>query len=140
MTQTIINISLIAIGALVMLVSIIQTLSFRRYLRVLRPDSRSSISLYFTICQALMVFFLVGYLGAIAAILINPTMLWYLSALIMTKFVVDFIFLKKVLNFCKLRLNVFTFLICELLYPFYVILFGVIVHFGNFTWKGRKCN
>jgi hypothetical protein len=68
---------------------------------------------------------------------IYPRMLLHLSALILTKLVVDFIFLKKVLNFCKLRLNIFTFLICEILYPFYAILFGVIVHFGKFTWKAR---
>ena len=78
-----------------------------------------------------------SFLVGMAGLLFFPSMVWQLTVLIVIKFAIDFIFLKKVLNFCKLQPNIFTYLLCELLYPFYAILFGVIVHFGKFTWKGR---
>jgi len=89
----------------------------------------------------LPVFLFVHYLTfffAIVALFIFPHIFLTIGIMILIKFVADYIFLKKVMNFCKLRLNISMFLLCELLYPFYVVLFGVIVHFGKFTWKGRS--
>jgi len=51
---------------------------------------------------------------------------------------VDLIFLAGIMHFLKKRLNPFIFLLMELLYPFYVIIFGVLSNVGTYEWKGRK--
>jgi len=77
------------------------------------------------------------FLVGVIALFIFPKIYWQLGILILIKIIVDYIFLKNVMIFCKLRLSNSMFLLSELLYPFYAIFFGVIVHFGKFTWKGR---
>jgi hypothetical protein len=69
--QSMLNLALISVGAIVMLVSIVQSNQFGKLTRCVRTDEQGTINLYFTIHRALMAFFLLGYIGAIAAILMD---------------------------------------------------------------------
>ena len=62
----------------------------------------------------------------------------YLGIQLLVKFIFDFIFIRSVMNFLKKQLNLFIFLLMELLYPFYVIIFGITSKLGTYEWKGRK--
>lgn len=62
---------------------------------------------------------------------------WLLIPLLM-KILLEGFFLWLVLRFLRKKLNPFPFIILQFTYPFYVILFGIAVNFGKFTWKGRK--
>lgn len=58
--------------------------------------------------------------------------------LIILKFVSDYIFLKRVMTFCRIPMNFWVFILTEFLYPFYALFIGILVHFGGWRWKGRK--
>jgi len=90
---------------------------------------------------ALPVFLFVHYVTLLIgflAIIVQPGNYWSIAILVSIKAILDYIFLKKVMNFCNLRLDFTAYLVSELIYPFYAIFFGTIVHFGKFTWKGRS--
>ena len=59
-------------------------------------------------------------------------------ALLLAKIVLDGILLKKVMDFCKLKFDIIIFLIIEFFYPFYAIIIGILVQFGDYHWKGRS--
>lgn len=89
---------------------------------------------------SLPVFLFIHYLSFIVgiALLIHDFgIYWSIGFLIFIKILFDLQFLKKISDFIKLPFNYWVFLISEILYPFYAIFFGVIVHFGNYQWKGR---
>lgn len=89
---------------------------------------------------ALPVFLFVHYasfLGAIIAALLIPSTTITLSALLILKVLLDTIFLKKVMEFSKLRFSLLTVLISEIVYPFYALMIGSLVHVGGYKWKGR---
>lgn len=89
----------------------------------------------------LPVFLFVHYASFLAAIVIAfivPSAALTLSVLLLTKIVLDTLFLKKVMDFSKLRFNLLTVLISELIYPFYALLIGSMVHVGGYEWKGRS--
>lgn len=89
----------------------------------------------------LPVFLFIQYITiliGVLVIIIKPDIFWGVGLLLCIKFILDYVFLKKVMIFCNLRLNYSMFLLSELIYPFYAVFFGTIVHFGNFTWKGRS--
>lgn len=73
--QSVINCALIGLGALVMSLSIVRYSRFARSLDLISLERRSSFYWYFTIHRALMAFFLLGYLGAIAAIIMRYQLL-----------------------------------------------------------------
>jgi biofilm PGA synthesis N-glycosyltransferase PgaC len=79
----------------------------------------------------------VSFLAAIIAMILAPQFLWEISLLIFFKIILDYIILKKAMVLCKLRLNFWIFLLSEFLYPFYALSIGILVHFGNYRWKGR---
>jgi hypothetical protein len=58
--------------------------------------------------------------------------------LLVGKAVLDFVLLWKVRSFFHLPVRIGVFLLAELVYPFYAIGIGVLVHFGFWNWKGRK--
>ena len=70
-TQSVINSVLVGVGAIVILLSMVRYGRFERSLNSISPERRSSFYWYFTIHRALMAFFLLGYLGAIAAIIMQ---------------------------------------------------------------------
>lgn len=78
--------------------------------------------------------FLVGIIVLFAV----PQFLWKIGLLISIKIILDYIILKKVMVFCKLRFEFWVFLLSEFLYPFYALYIGISVHFGNYQWKGRS--
>lgn len=51
---------------------------------------------------------------------------------------VEFIFLKKILDRFEKPTFLKQFVVLQCLYSFYVIVFGILVNFGSFNWKGRK--
>ena len=79
-----------------------------------------------------------SFLAAIAIIFIIPKFLLEISALILLKFFLDYIILRKAMVFCKLKFEFWLFLLSGFLYPFYALFIGISVHFGNYQWKGRS--
>jgi cellulose synthase/poly-beta-1,6-N-acetylglucosamine synthase-like glycosyltransferase len=89
----------------------------------------------------LPVFLFVLYLSFLLLVVlpvVRPKLLSMSVFFIAVKFILDFFFLKNVMKFCNLRMGYMVFLITELIYPLYALLIGTIVHFGKWTWKGRK--
>ena len=89
---------------------------------------------------AIPVFLAIHYISFIAGIIttfLMPQLLLNISLLILLKFFLDYIILKKIMFFCNLRFRMWIFLFSEILYPFYALFIGVLVHFGNYQWKGR---
>ena len=80
----------------------------------------------------------VTFICCLLAAILSPGFIIKALALIFIKFILDHIFLKKVMDFCKLRLDFRIFLLSEFIYPFYAILIGLAVQFGTYKWKGRK--
>ncbi|MEP2772539.1 MAG: glycosyltransferase [Fulvivirga sp.] len=61
-----------------------------------------------------------------------------LVTLLVLKIVLEFIFLKSVLNSLTRKLSITAFLFLQICYPYYVVLFGLSANFGSYSWKGRK--
>jgi len=61
-----------------------------------------------------------------------------LAILLILKIVLEFIFLKSVLNSLTRKLSITAFLFLQICYPYYVVLFGLSANFGSYSWKGRK--
>lgn len=66
--------------------------------------------------------------------------LFYFFAGVLLKFGAEFLFLRSVLRSMGKKMLLIPFLLLQLLYPFYVLFFGLAVNFGRFTWKGRTYN
>ena len=58
--------------------------------------------------------------------------------LIAVKVIVDYIYLKKVVNFLRNKLNIGIFVLASLGYAFYALFFGISSNLTGFQWKGRK--
>lgn len=90
---------------------------------------------------AIPVFLFLHYFSFIALVVYvssRPGIVHHGFLLIILKFACDFFFLKKVMDFCRMPVNVWVFLITEFIYPFYALSIGILVHFGGWTWKGRR--
>ncbi len=57
--------------------------------------------------------------------------------LLSAKVLFEYIFLYQVGNFLSLRWSWTSFILLQLLYPFYVVTIGVLSNFLSFSWKGR---
>jgi len=89
---------------------------------------------------ALPVFLFVHYTTFfVALVVLFPGFSLHLEigVLIGIKIILDYIFLKKVMNFCKLPFRLWVFILSEFLYPIYALFIGISVHFGTYSWKGR---
>ncbi len=69
--QNLLNIIIISAGAAVMIGSLYISRRYTRLATLIRLEDRRTMMLFFTVHRALMVVFLTGYLGAIAAILMR---------------------------------------------------------------------
>jgi cellulose synthase/poly-beta-1,6-N-acetylglucosamine synthase-like glycosyltransferase len=79
---------------------------------------------------ALIIALLGGFTGAIA---------WEdVGLLLLIKWVPEWFFIGSVLSFLKKSRSIPYILIVQLLYPFYVTLFGLVVQQPTYEWKGRK--
>ena len=58
--------------------------------------------------------------------------------LLLSKILLEFLFLRSVLVYFGGKLNIVAFLITEMLYPFYVVLFALLGRTGKYKWKNRK--
>ena len=56
---------------------------------------------------------------------------------LLPKVLLEYIFLKSVLNAMKKPLNFFHFLLMQLIYAPYAVFFGMRANFGHYTWKNR---
>lgn len=64
--------------------------------------------------------------------------LWIFLILLIAKFMLEFLFLHSVLVYFGRKINIWIFLITGILYPFYVVLFGLLGRTGKYKWKGRE--
>jgi len=53
------------------------------------------------------------------------------------KFMLEFLFLRSVLVYFGRKVNVRVFILVEMIYPFYVILFALAGRTGKYKWKDR---
>ncbi len=89
---------------------------------------------------AMAVFFLqLGWLAASVLMLLNGFLIYFFAGVLL-KFGAEFLFLRSVLRSFGKTILVLPFLLLQLLYPMYVLFFGLAANFGSFTWKGRKYN
>jgi hypothetical protein len=82
------------------------------------------------------IFYLLLFAGTLLAALG-----WYSWKILLiqwgAKLLIDGIYLESVLKFFKKRFNPWIFLLMELLYPVYVLIFGLSSNVGTYEWKGR---
>lgn len=63
---------------------------------------------------------------------------WYwLLGLWGTKFIFDYFYLKSIARFLSIDFKKSTFIYAVLIYPLYVVGFGILARFGTYTWKER---
>lgn len=63
---------------------------------------------------------------------------WYLPAALWgIKFIFDYFYLKSVARFLSIDFKKSTFSCAVLIYPIYVVGFGILARFGTYTWKER---
>ena len=93
---------------------------------------------YSSLLAVILFLHYLSFLGLIVVMIIYHSIIFSGIALIAIKLIIDFIFLKKVMKFCNLPFRIPVYLLTSLLYPFYALTIGIIVHFGKWNWKGRK--
>jgi cellulose synthase/poly-beta-1,6-N-acetylglucosamine synthase-like glycosyltransferase len=57
---------------------------------------------------------------------------------LIVKFMLEFLFLRSVLVYFGRKVNIWIFLITEITYPFYVVLFALLSRNGKYKWKDRE--
>lgn len=63
---------------------------------------------------------------------------WYLPAVLWgTKLIFDYFYLKSIARFLSIDFKKSTFIYAVLIYPIYVVGFGMLARFGTYTWKER---
>ncbi len=92
----------------------------------------------FSIVLALFIFMVnVAFVFLLVKIIVSPSP-FFSVLLVIVKILAEYIFLKRISTFLKIRWHIFTFLALELLYPFYVVFFGIMANVSSFNWKGRS--
>ena len=59
------------------------------------------------------------------------------SIILFVKISADYILIYPVCKFLKRSANFLIFILMEMIYPLYVLIFGILGLLGNYTWKGR---
>lgn len=80
----------------------------------------------------------ISFIACFASLFLFPQDSWIIGFLLAIKIILDYRFLKNIMTFCNLRFKFWIFLVSEFLYPFYALLIGTLVHFGDYKWKGRR--
>lgn len=80
--------------------------------------------------------FYASWLFLAVAMLVKGLLLFFFAAALL-KFAFEYLFLRSVLQSFNKKLGWSPFIILQLIYPFYVLFFGLAVNFGSFKWKGR---
>lgn len=73
---------------------------------------------------------------SLLAFFLAPVLYW-IAALWATKIIFDYFYLKSVARFLSIDFKKPTFMYAVLIYPLYVIYFGLMARFGTYTWKER---
>jgi cellulose synthase/poly-beta-1,6-N-acetylglucosamine synthase-like glycosyltransferase len=90
---------------------------------------------------ALPVFLFIHYISFIASLIfLFPSFVVETTIMIIIKIALDYLLLNNFLTFSKHRISIYLFLICEILYPFYAVYFGLASQVGSYRWKGRSHN
>ena len=97
--------------------------------------NRDILSVLVPVFLFLYYLFMVVSLILVLAGLING---WVFLILIVIKWVLDFIFLKNVMNFLQNKWNIGIFVAGSMIYAFYALFFGVTANLTGFRWKDRK--
>jgi len=63
---------------------------------------------------------------------------WVLLLIVVVKIAADLLFLLPVFRFMKIKFTLISFLGLQFLYPFYVILVGLLAPWSSYRWKDRK--
>lgn len=69
---------------------------------------------------------------------ITQNQYFFTIGLILIKALAEFIFIYSILNSQKQRFSILAFLILQVFYSFYVVLFGLLANFAAYQWKGRS--
>jgi len=96
---------------------------------------------YKVISLALFIFgyYLITLVGLVMAFFgLFPWLLF--GKLMLIKIFIDFFFIQSVLGFWRKTVNPIHFMIMEIVYPFYSVIFGLASNWSNYTWKGRSGN
>lgn len=61
-----------------------------------------------------------------------------LGILIFIKIILEGLFIYRVVSYYKKPFKIGHFILLEICYPFYVVMFGLASNFGSYIWKGRR--
>ena len=75
-------------------------------------------------------------IGMISA-LFNTNYFKYVFIVFILKLVIDFILIKKTVQFVESKINMLNYIFSSLIYPFFVSYIALISSFKNYEWKGR---
>lgn len=82
--------------------------------------------------------FVLYFLGVLFSVLSWETD-WLLVVLaLLSKLTLDYIFVKKATRLSQTRMNPLVFLLLQIIYPLYVVFFGIASNFGRFRWRNRS--
>ncbi|MFA0963032.1 glycosyltransferase [Roseivirga sp. BDSF3-8] len=92
----------------------------------------------FSIFLPLFVFlFYLGWLSVIALAFTHFTFIWLILSTFILKTAIEFLFLQPIRILGGKKVSFPVLIVLQLLYPFYVIFFGIAANAGGFRWKGR---
>jgi cellulose synthase/poly-beta-1,6-N-acetylglucosamine synthase-like glycosyltransferase len=77
-------------------------------------------------------------LSIISAILNSTFHFSFLILFLFLKLIVDYIYLSRMTHFNSKNLKIMPFIVLQIIYPFYVVFFGIASNYGRFTWKERN--
>ena len=81
--------------------------------------------------------------------LINASAIWAIFQLFTTSYAyewftflvfkgaMDFVFMRNATKFMGVKGSILSFVLLEIIYPFYVVFFAIASNFGRYSWKGR---
>jgi len=68
----------------------------------------------------------------------NKINILFVLSFLIIRLILEFFFLKPVTKFLGISFSYPSYLLLQIIYPFYVVIVGVLANFGHFVWKDRK--
>lgn len=94
-----------------------------------------NLSFYKVFLALLVVFAAISTLLAIHKLVVDFDALT--ASLLVVKVIFEGIFISSILYFLNSPFNIFYYLLVQLVYPFYVLIFGAVANMGGYKWKDR---
>ncbi|MDX1628088.1 MAG: glycosyltransferase [Fulvivirga sp.] len=91
-----------------------------------------------SLLAVLVLLFNVGIIAAYLFIFITGFSNNLILMLLIIKILLEGFFLFSVLRFLSQPFNLFIFILLQICYPFYAVMFGITANFGHYQWKDRK--